>query len=96
MSIAQFVFAVPFTILSSDVLLVATSFGGCEGAISSMEVHMYVAFCQFSKNPPNFISVADVMTFFMISHSTSTALLYIDITVISVLEFGPKTNIHLL
>ena len=53
---------------------------------------MYVAFWQFSRNPPNLDSVADAMAFLMILHSTCTGLFYGGIAVIGVLllDFGPR------
>ena len=95
MSIAldPFCIAVPFAMLFSAALSVATSVGGCEWLIYTRAVHMNVAFWQFSNNPPNFASVADVMTFLIIMNYTCAGPFYGGFDCIIVLDFGTRKNI---
>ena len=79
-----------------DVFSVDTGAGGCERPISARAFHVDVAFLQFLNNPPSSASVSDAMTFIMILHYTCTGPLSGGITVIGVMDFGPRENIHLL
>ena len=94
MSIDLYIFClvVTFKILFVAVLSVATDVCGRGWPISARSVYMYVAFWQFSRNPPNLASVADAMAFLMILHSTCTGLFSGGIAVIGVLflDFGPR------
>ena len=76
---------VPFTMLFSTVLYVATGVGGCGWPISAREFHMGVSFWKFPNDPPNFSSVSYTMTFLMILHSTFYGLFSWGIAVIVVL-----------
>ena len=78
------------------VLYVATIFGGCGWPISARAVLMDVAFWQFSNNTPISDPMANVMTFIIILHYTCTGTFYGGIACISVLDFGPRKNTHLL
>ena len=90
--------AVPFTIIFTSVLSIATSIGGCGWPISARDVRMDVAFCHFSSNPTNYASMGDVMMFLMILNSTCTGLFSgrIDLIGVFMLNFGPRKNIHLI
>ena len=92
MSIALdlFCFPIPFTMIFPAVLSVTTGVGGCGRTIYARAVRMNVAFCQFSKNPPNSVSVDDEIPFIMILHSTCNGPFYWGISVISglLLDFG--------
>ena len=57
---------------------------------------MDVAFWKFSNNPPNHDSVTDAMAFLMIMHSTCTGPFSVGISVIGVLDFVLRKNIHLI
>ena len=65
-----FCFAVPLEILPATVLYVATGTFGCGWTIYARDVLMDVTFWQFSNNLPNYASVTDAMTFFIMLHST--------------------------
>ena len=60
---------VPFTVLFSTVVSVTTGVGGCVWPISDRAVCTDVEFLQFPNNPPNYASLADVMTFLIILFS---------------------------
>ena len=60
--------------LFAAVLSVAAGVVGCLCPISARAILMAVAFWQFSNNPPNYVSVAYVITFLIILHSTCTSL----------------------
>ena len=101
MSIALdiFCFALPFMMLFAAVFSVATGVGGCEWLISASAVHMDVAFWQFSNNPPNSVSMSDVMTYLVILNSTCTGPFGGGIVCIGELDFGlrkkyPTALIH--
>ena len=76
---------IPFMMLFVYILSVATGFDGCGWPIYAREVFMDVSFWQFSSNPHNSASVADVMTFIVILYSTCNSLFYGGISVIGVL-----------
>ena len=78
--------------LFASVFSVATGVGGCECPIYARSIHMDVAFWQFSKNPPNYASVDDSMTFLMILHYTYTEPFSVVIDVIGVLDFVLRKN----
>ena len=67
-----FCLGVPFTVLFSAVLYVATGIGGFGWHIFDRVISIDVAFWKFSENSPNYASVAYAMTFLMILHSTCT------------------------
>ena len=92
MSIALdiFCFPVPFTMIFSAVLSVATCFGGCEWPISNREVCMDVNLWQCLNNPPNYAYVADAMTLISMLGSRCTGPFYGGIACIVVLDFGPR------
>ena len=91
-----FCFDVPLTILFYDIFSISTGVGGCGWTISDMEVCTYVAFYQFSNNPPNSASVADAIIFLITMNYKFTSPFYGSIGCIGVLDFGPRKNIHLL
>ena len=68
------IFSVPLTMPFYAVLSIATGVGGCGWPISSRAVCMNVSFWKFSNNPPNYVSVADAMTFLIMLYSTCTGL----------------------
>ena len=78
------------------VLYVANSVGDCGWPIPAWDVLMDVAFWKFSNNPPNYDSVSDAMTFFIVLHSTCTGTFFEVIYGIGVFDFGPSKNIYLL
>ena len=51
---------------------------------------MDVALWQFPNNPPNYVSVADAMTFLGMLHSTCTGPFYGGIAFIGVFDFGMR------
>ena len=67
-----FCFAIPLTMLFSYVLSFATGVGGYWYPISARSILMAVAFYQFSNNPPNYDSVADLIKLLIMLHSTRT------------------------
>ena len=73
-----------------SVLYVYTGVGGCEWPISSRSVRMYVAFWQFSNNPPNFASADYAMRFITILNYICTGPFFRGIAFIGVLDFGPR------
>ena len=87
MSISLYIIclAVPFTMIFSIVLPVATGVGGCGCPIYAREVRMDVEFWQFSNNPPNSTSVSDAVIFLIIPNSTCMGPCYGGISVIDVL-----------
>ena len=89
-------FPVPLTMLFAAVLSVVKGVGGCGWPISDREILMDVAFWQFSNNPPNSASVADVMIFLIMLGCTCTGTFYRYIYCIGVLDVGPRKNIRLL
>ena len=98
MSIAQdlFSFSVPLTMLFDAVLAVDTvdtGVGGCWWPISGRAFVMDVNLWNFSKNPHNYSSVADAITFLIMLHSTCTGPFSGSISCISVLGFGPRKKI---
>ena len=78
--------------LSAAMMYVSTIIGGYVWTIYAREVHMDVAFWNFSNSPNNSASVADAMMFFMILHSTCTGTFSggIDIIGVLLLDFGPR------
>ena len=93
-----FCFAVPFTTLFSSAWSVATGIGGCWWNIYAREVHMDVAFWQFSNNLPNSSSVVDAMTFLIRMNSACTGPFsgYIDSLGVLYMDLSPRENINLL
>ena len=87
---AIFCFAVSFIMLFDAVLSVTTGVGGCEWHISARSVRVDVAFCHFSNYPPNSASVDDAMKFLVILHSICTGQFSGGISVIGLLDFGPR------
>ena len=93
-----FYLVIPFMMLFAAVLSFSTGVGGCWWTISARAVHMDVAFCQFSNSPLNSASMAYVMIFLVILHSTcagsfSGALLLL---MLCCKILGRGKNIHLI
>ena len=62
----------------------------------SREVCIVVVLCQFSNNRPVSDSVDDAIAFLIMPNSTCTGQFSGDIAFMSVLDFGPRKNIHLI
>ena len=89
-------FAVPSMMLYATILSVDSGDVGYLWPISARDVIMDVALWQFWNSPPNSASVADAIIFIIMMHSTCTVTFSGGIVCISVLDFGPRKNIHLL
>ena len=92
MSIALDLFFVPLKVLFDAVLSVSTNVGGCEWPISDRAVCMDVSFRCFSNNPPNYASVADAMTFFIMLRSTCTGTFSGVVSCLGMLNFVPRNK----
>ena len=88
------VFFVPFKMIFAAVLSFATGSGGFWWPIYDRAVFVAVAFWKFPNNIPNSTSVDDAMTFLVMLNSTCSGPFSGVIYCISVLDFGPRENIH--
>ena len=97
MSIARdiFCFSILLTMLFATVFYVATGVSGCWCTLSARAILMYVAFRQFSNNPPNSASMAHAITLLIMMHSSCIGLFYRSISCSGVLDFGPRKKYHL-
>ena len=72
------------------ILSVSTGVGGCWWPIYARALLIDINFWKFSKNPPNYASMDDAITFLIMLYSTCTGPFYGGISCISVLDFGLK------
>ena len=82
--------------LFSAVFTVSTTAGGFGRPISDSTVLMDVAFWKFSNNLPNYASVADSMTLFIMLNSAFTGPFHGGIACTVVFYFIHMKNIHLI